>query len=218
MLRCAQHDTEKRSASTCHAEPFGFAQDKLRGAESKHLAWSGRVTSECKHRSVQGPILGSGRLEDAFDQLHCLHRNLQPRQLSAPLAAWRSHLCSHPTQRHVRAKSPFLRLPTSSAHHFFNIPLQRTQPSFRIRHASPNNLWSAAIGKAAAFLYSRDKLLVLRGNRRQSFPQRRDLRVLSRAGESAASNGDSPAAPNSHPASATTVALHHSASPMPLAL
>ena len=87
----------------------------------------------------------------------------------------------HPTQRHMRAKVPFLRLPTSSAHHFFNIPLQRTQPSIHIRHASPNNLRPPAIGKAAASLYSRSKRFMPRGNRRQSFPQGGDLRVLRRA-------------------------------------
>ena len=35
MLRFAQHDN--MGVSTCHAEPFGFAQDKLRKAESKIL-------------------------------------------------------------------------------------------------------------------------------------------------------------------------------------
>ena len=40
---------------------------------------------------------------------------------------------------------------------------------------------SATIGKATAFLYSRNKPLVPRGNCRQSFPQRDDLCVLSRA-------------------------------------
>ncbi len=35
MLRFAQHDN--MGVSTCHAEPFGFAQDKLRKAEAKIL-------------------------------------------------------------------------------------------------------------------------------------------------------------------------------------
>ena len=35
MLRFAQHDN--MGVITGHAEPFGFAQDKLRKAESKHL-------------------------------------------------------------------------------------------------------------------------------------------------------------------------------------
>ena len=36
MLRFAQHDN--RGVIPGHAEPFGFAQDKLRKAESKHLS------------------------------------------------------------------------------------------------------------------------------------------------------------------------------------
>ena len=36
MFRFVQHDN--RGVITCHAEPFGFAQDKLRKAESKHLS------------------------------------------------------------------------------------------------------------------------------------------------------------------------------------
>ena len=157
------------------------------------------------------------RLEDAFDQLHRLHRNLQSRQIAAPLAAWRAHLCSHPTQRHVRAEGPFLRLPTSSAHHFFNILLQRAQPSVRIRHASPNNLRPTAIGKAAALLDSRDKPLVPGGNRRQPLSQRGDLSVLSRAEKAQRQMEVFRAAPNSHPAPATTVASRRSAFPAPLA-
>ena len=46
MLRFAQHDKCWLAAFLCHAEPFGFAQDKLREAESKHLIpWDLCITS-----------------------------------------------------------------------------------------------------------------------------------------------------------------------------
>ena len=48
-MRCfaALSMTRQESTHRCHAEPFGFAQDKLRAAESKHLIpWPVRNITE----------------------------------------------------------------------------------------------------------------------------------------------------------------------------